>query len=72
MVGKGASATVHRAVCIPLDEVVAIEILDFERNLVSVFSNLIFLSLLFFLRLFFFASPLIFYFFVSQIDVFWV
>ncbi|KAH7688239.1 Non-specific serine/threonine protein kinase protein [Dioscorea alata] len=32
MVGKGASATVHRAVCIPLDEVVAIKILDFERN----------------------------------------
>ncbi|XP_039118012.1 serine/threonine-protein kinase fray2 [Dioscorea cayenensis subsp. rotundata] len=32
MVGKGGSATVHRAVCIPLDEVVAIKILDFERN----------------------------------------
>ncbi|KAJ0984924.1 hypothetical protein J5N97_003280 [Dioscorea zingiberensis] len=32
MVGKGASATVHRALCIPFDEIVAIKILDFERN----------------------------------------
>ncbi|CAA0816500.1 Protein kinase superfamily protein [Striga hermonthica] len=31
-VGTGVSAAVHRALCNPLDEVVAIKILDFERN----------------------------------------
>lgn len=31
-VGQGVSASVHRALCIPLDEVVAIKILDFERD----------------------------------------
>ncbi|KAI8529332.1 hypothetical protein RHMOL_Rhmol12G0216800 [Rhododendron molle] len=31
-VGQGVSASVHRAVCIPLDEIVAIKILDFERH----------------------------------------
>ncbi|GFP93153.1 serine/threonine-protein kinase fray2 [Phtheirospermum japonicum] len=31
-VGTGASASVHRALCDPLNEVVAIKILDFERN----------------------------------------
>ncbi|XP_044497077.1 serine/threonine-protein kinase BLUS1 isoform X5 [Mangifera indica] len=31
-VGNGVSAAVHRAVCIPFNEVVAIKILDFERN----------------------------------------
>ncbi|KAI4331160.1 hypothetical protein MLD38_029375 [Melastoma candidum] len=30
-VGQGVSASVHRALCIPLDEIVAIKILDFER-----------------------------------------
>ncbi|XVF27178.1 hypothetical protein REPUB_Repub14bG0084300 [Reevesia pubescens] len=31
-VGQGGSASVHRAVCIPFNEVVAIKILDFERD----------------------------------------
>ncbi|XP_031272186.1 serine/threonine-protein kinase BLUS1 isoform X2 [Pistacia vera] len=31
-VGCGVSASVHRALCIPFSEVVAIKILDFERN----------------------------------------
>ncbi|KAE8708826.1 hypothetical protein F3Y22_tig00110332pilonHSYRG00335 [Hibiscus syriacus] len=30
-IGQGVSATVRRAVCLPLDEVVAIKILDFEH-----------------------------------------
>uniref|UniRef100_A0A3Q7HTC2 Protein kinase domain-containing protein n=1 Tax=Solanum lycopersicum TaxID=4081 RepID=A0A3Q7HTC2_SOLLC len=31
-IGKGVSALVHRALCIPLNEIVAIKILDFERD----------------------------------------
>ncbi|KAL9264759.1 Serine/threonine-protein kinase fray2-like protein, partial [Drosera capensis] len=31
-VGQGVSASVHRALCVPLDQVVAIKILDFERD----------------------------------------
>ncbi|KAF2323072.1 hypothetical protein GH714_033155 [Hevea brasiliensis] len=31
-IGQGVSASVHRALCIPFDEIVAIKILDFERN----------------------------------------
>ncbi|KAK4414040.1 Serine/threonine-protein kinase fray2 [Sesamum alatum] len=31
-VGTGASATVSRALCIPLNEIVAVKILDFERS----------------------------------------
>ncbi|XP_039070761.1 STE20/SPS1-related proline-alanine-rich protein kinase-like isoform X2 [Hibiscus syriacus] len=31
-IGQGVSASVHRAVCLPFDEVVAIKILDFERD----------------------------------------
>ncbi|XP_065032153.1 uncharacterized protein LOC135658117, partial [Musa acuminata AAA Group] len=31
-VGQGVSASVYRALCIPLDEVVAIKVVDFERN----------------------------------------
>eukprot|EP00257_Ricinus_communis_P013372 XP_015570792.1 STE20/SPS1-related proline-alanine-rich protein kinase isoform X3 [Ricinus communis] len=31
-VGQGVSASVYRALCIPFDEIVAIKILDFERN----------------------------------------
>ncbi|XP_058113934.1 serine/threonine-protein kinase BLUS1 isoform X8 [Magnolia sinica] len=31
-VGQGVSASVYRALCVPFDEVVAIKILDFERN----------------------------------------
>ncbi|KAK4764810.1 hypothetical protein SAY86_025900 [Trapa natans] len=31
-IGQGVSATVHRALCVPLNEVVAIKILDFERD----------------------------------------
>lgn len=31
-VGHGVSASVHRALCEPLNEVVAIKILDFERD----------------------------------------
>lgn len=30
-VGEGVSATVYRALCIPLDEVVAIKVLDLEK-----------------------------------------
>ncbi|XXG51755.1 hypothetical protein AAC387_Pa03g0254 [Persea americana] len=30
-IGQGVSASVHRALCIPFDEIVAIKILDFER-----------------------------------------
>ncbi|XP_073151206.1 serine/threonine-protein kinase BLUS1-like isoform X2 [Henckelia pumila] len=30
-IGNGVSASVHRALCIPLNEIVAIKILDFER-----------------------------------------
>lgn len=40
-IGKGVSALVHRALCIPLNEIVAIKILDFERDkcdLVQIFS----------------------------------
>ncbi|PKU62704.1 serine/threonine-protein kinase BLUS1 [Dendrobium catenatum] len=32
MVGQGASAVVQRALCVPLNEIVAIKILDFERH----------------------------------------
>ncbi|RRT51965.1 hypothetical protein BHM03_00026339 [Ensete ventricosum] len=32
VVGQGVSASVYRALCAPLDEVVAIKIVDFERN----------------------------------------
>lgn len=32
VVGQGVSAQVYRARCIPLDDTVAIKILDFERN----------------------------------------
>ncbi|KAK7349072.1 hypothetical protein VNO77_06136 [Canavalia gladiata] len=31
-IGQGVSASVHRALCIPFNEVVAIKILDFERD----------------------------------------
>lgn len=31
-IGQGVSASVHRARCVPFNEVVAIKILDFERN----------------------------------------
>lgn len=31
-VGNGVSASVHRALCIPHNEIVAIKILDFERD----------------------------------------
>ncbi|XAR50436.1 Non-specific serine/threonine protein kinase [Bertholletia excelsa] len=31
-VGQGVSASVHRALCVPFNEVVAIKILDFERD----------------------------------------
>lgn len=30
-IGDGVSATVHRALCIPLNEVVAIKVLDLEK-----------------------------------------
>lgn len=31
-IGQGVSALVHRSLCIPLNEIVAIKILDFERD----------------------------------------
>lgn len=43
-IGEGVSATVYRALCIPLNEIVAIKVLDLEKcnnDLVStVFHNL--------------------------------
>lgn len=43
-IGTGASALVHRALCNPLNEIVAIKILDFERGncdlVIPLFSNL--------------------------------
>lgn len=30
-VGQGVSATVYRALCIPLDEIVAIKVIDLEK-----------------------------------------
>lgn len=32
VIGQGVSASVHRALCVPFHEVVAIKILDFERD----------------------------------------
>lgn len=31
-IGQGVSASVHRALCIPFNDIVAIKILDFERD----------------------------------------
>ena len=31
-IGQGVSASVHRALCVPFNEIVAIKILDFERD----------------------------------------
>ena len=31
-IGQGVSASVYRALCVPLDEIVAVKILDFERD----------------------------------------
>lgn len=31
-IGRGVSASVHRALCIPFDEIVAVKILNFECN----------------------------------------
>ncbi|XP_050896572.1 serine/threonine-protein kinase BLUS1 isoform X3 [Lathyrus oleraceus] len=31
-IGQGVSASVHRAICVPFNEIVAIKILDFERD----------------------------------------
>ena len=61
-VGQGVSASVHRALCVPFDEIVAIKILDFERDNADLVN---------FLSLFFFVAPeycylvIILYFFVS-------
>lgn len=30
-IGEGVSATVHRALCVPLNEIVAIKVLDLEK-----------------------------------------
>lgn len=38
-VGQGVSASVHRALCKPFNEVVAIKILDFERDNCDLVSN---------------------------------
>lgn len=51
-VGEGVSATVHRALCIPFNEIVAIKVLDLEKcnnDLVCFFS---FIYFLFFTALF--------------------
>lgn len=47
-VGQGVSASVHRALCVPFDEIVAIKILDFERDNADLVN---FLSLFFLLLL---------------------
>jgi len=54
-VGIGVSASVHRALCVPLNEIVAVKILDFERHnsdlvfhlssFLSLFSNNIFCNM---------------------------
>lgn len=44
-VGDGVSATVYRALCIPLNEIVAIKVLDLEKcnnDLVSLLSIYVF------------------------------
>lgn len=49
-IGQGVSALVHRALCNPLNEIVAIKILDFERDkcdLVHFFFELLFIYLVF-------------------------
>ena len=46
-VGQGVSASVHRALCVPFDEIVAIKILDFERDNADLVN---FLYLFFFCR----------------------
>jgi hypothetical protein len=38
-VGQGVSASVHRALCVPFDEIVAIKILDFERDNADLVKN---------------------------------
>ena len=49
-VGEGVSATVYRALCIPLNEIVAIKVLDLEKcnnDLVSmVFPNVLLYTLI--------------------------
>jgi len=52
-VGQGVSASVHRALCVPFDEIVAIKILDFERDnadLVKIFFLSFFCSWILFSR----------------------
>ena len=44
-VGSGVSASVHRAQCLPFSEVVAIKILDFERDNCDLVISLIYLFL---------------------------
>lgn len=38
-VGQGVSASVHRALCKPFNDIVAIKILDFERDNCDLVSN---------------------------------
>lgn len=41
-IGRGVSASVHRALCVPFNDIVAVKIIDFERdhsNLVIPFSS---------------------------------
>lgn len=42
-VGSGVSATVHRALCITLNEIVAIKIMDFERENCDLVNFLLFI-----------------------------
>lgn len=41
-IGQGVSAHVHRARCIPLNEIVAIKVLDFERENCDLVNSLLF------------------------------
>lgn len=43
-IGQGVSAYVHRALCVPFNEIVAIKILDFERDNCDLVRTLIIIS----------------------------
>ena len=47
-IGQGATASVHRALCVPFNEIVAIKILDFERDNADLVKFLSFCCLNFF------------------------
>lgn len=55
-IGEGVSATVYRALCVPLNEIVAIKVLDLEKcnnDLVPSLSLSIWAKFMFFFMLYF-------------------